>query len=106
MKRIIIAFPLALLVSLLSGCFFIKADLGLTSKPEPLQEESLAGEGKDKIVLMDITGVITSEEAGHGAGRRKRAGHARRWCGNSSTARGATRTSRPWCSGSTAPAAA
>ena len=47
---------------LLSGCFFIKR-LTLRPRPEPLEEQVIAGEGKDKIVLMDITGMITTEES-------------------------------------------
>jgi protease-4 len=74
MKRIMIGFPLALLFPLLSGCFFIKADLGLTSKPEPLQEQSIAGRGKEKIVLMDITGMITTEESAAALGASQEPG--------------------------------
>ncbi|OGW42491.1 MAG: hypothetical protein A2010_00885 [Nitrospirae bacterium GWD2_57_9] len=55
---------LTVLLSLqMSGCFFIKADLSLVSKAEPLQEQVIAGQGKDKILLMDITGMITTEES-------------------------------------------
>jgi protease-4 len=74
MKRLITIFSLVLLVSLLSGCFFIKADIGLASKPEPLQEQSIAGQGKDKIVLMDITGMITTEEAATALGATREPG--------------------------------
>jgi len=36
----------------------------LWPKVEPLQEKELTGTGKDKIVLMDLSGVISEEERG------------------------------------------
>jgi protease-4 len=41
---------------------------------QPLEERVLSGEGKDKIVLMDITGVITSEEGSSTIGGTKKPG--------------------------------
>jgi protease IV len=49
------------MVFLLSGCFF---NIQLWPKVEPLQEKELTGTGKDKIVLMDLSGVISEEEKG------------------------------------------
>ncbi len=50
------------LLTVLSGCFNIKVNV----IPEvlPLKERLISGEGKDKIVLIDISGVITSAEDG------------------------------------------
>jgi protease IV len=53
--------PYVLLVFLLTGCFF---NVQLWPKVEPLQEKELAGTGKDKVVLMDLSGVISEEEKG------------------------------------------
>lgn len=63
-----------LLAALLPGCFFIKADLSLVSKPEPLQEQVLAGQGRDKVLLMDITGMITTEESSTALGASRELG--------------------------------
>jgi protease-4 len=59
MKKIIIAALASILLSALSGCAILK--VSLIPEVQPLEEQVLSGEGKDKIVLMDITGVITSE---------------------------------------------
>jgi len=48
-------------VIMLSGCFF---NVQLLPPVEPLQEKQVAGAGPDKIVLMDLTGVISEEEKG------------------------------------------
>lgn len=57
-KTVIVAFAFILLPALF-GCTFFK--ISLMPEVQPLEEQVLSGEGKDKIVLMDITGVITSE---------------------------------------------
>ncbi len=62
MKTYIKVLGLAALLPLLAGCFIVKVNL--TPEAQPLEEQVLSGKGKDKIVLMDITGVITSEESG------------------------------------------
>jgi len=49
------------LLTLLSGCFF---NVQLLPQVEPLQEKQVAGSGSDKIVLMDLSGVISEEEKG------------------------------------------
>lgn len=61
----------AALSFVLTGCFVIKVNLG--ADEQPLEEQVIEGSGTDKIVLMDITGVITSEEGGAllGASREK-----------------------------------
>src|SRR5512140_1091722 len=62
MKRIMHRFlSVILLLSLLSACVVVKVNL--TSEAQPLEEQVIAGNGKDKILLMEITGVITTEES-------------------------------------------
>ena len=49
------------LLTLLSGCFF---NIQLLPKVEPLEEKDVSGAGADKIVLMDLSGMISEEEKG------------------------------------------
>ena len=72
MKRTIIAVLASTLLSALSGCTFLK--VSLMPEVQPLEEQVLSGEGKDKIVLMDITGVITSETSRSAFGGAKEPG--------------------------------
>ncbi|HUI25735.1 MAG TPA: signal peptide peptidase SppA [Candidatus Kryptonia bacterium] len=47
----------------LSGCVFISAAINpFGQRPEPLQEHVVSGEGKDKILLLDISHVISADE--------------------------------------------
>lgn len=44
-----------------TGCVFIRADLNpFRPRPEPLVEMTVSGEGRDKILLVDISRLITS----------------------------------------------
>jgi protease-4 len=52
----------AVLLLGISGCFII--NVNLTPESQPLEEQVIAGKGKDKIVMVDITGMITTEESG------------------------------------------
>jgi protease IV len=45
---------------LLSGCILFSVNLA--PSVAPLEEEQIAGSGKDKILLMDISGIISEEE--------------------------------------------
>jgi protease-4 len=72
MKKIIIAALASILLSALSGCAILK--VSLMPEIQPLEEQVLSGEGKDKIVLMDITGVITSEASRSTIGGTKEPG--------------------------------
>ena len=72
MKKVIFAALASILLAALSGCAFIK--VSLMPEVQPLEEQVLSGEGKDKIVLMDITGVITSEEGSSSIGGAKKPG--------------------------------
>jgi len=72
MKKTIGAVLTSILLFSLSGCTFLK--VSLTPEVQPLEEQVLSGEGKDKIVLMDITGVITSEAGRSAFGGTKEPG--------------------------------
>jgi protease-4 len=72
MKKVIFTALAPILLTVLSGCAFIK--VSLMPEVQPLEERVLSGEGKDKIVLMDITGVITSEESSSAIGGTKKPG--------------------------------
>ena len=61
----------SLLATTLSGCVFITGDLNpFSRRPQPLEERVISGSGDKKILLMDISGVITSEERGDSLGLR------------------------------------
>ncbi len=71
MKAIMKLLGLAVLL-VLSGCFVIKVNLA--PEAQPLEEQVITSDGKDKIVLMDISGVITSEEGSSLLGSGKQPG--------------------------------
>jgi protease-4 len=72
MKTIIRAAFVLMLLAGLSGCFVIK--INLAPETQPLEEQAIAGEGRDKVLLMDLTGVITSEDSGSVLGGKKEPG--------------------------------
>jgi protease IV len=48
---------------LLPGCVFITGNLNpFAAKPQPLEEHVVSGEGSDKILLLDISRTIISED--------------------------------------------
>lgn len=49
-----------MLLASLQGCTLLNVSLG--DATQPLAERTLSGEGRDKILLLDISGFITSEE--------------------------------------------
>ena len=58
----------------LPGCVFITGNLNpFAAKPQPLEEHVVSGEGSDKILLMDVSRTIGSEdeEAALGITRRE-----------------------------------
>lgn len=58
---------------LLPGCFFITGDINpFAQKPQPLEERQVGGEGRAKIVVTDISRMISEqdEESAMGLGRR------------------------------------
>ncbi|HUK99742.1 MAG TPA: signal peptide peptidase SppA [Nitrospirota bacterium] len=62
------AFALILLW-ILSGCTLLK--ISLSEEMEPLTERIISGEGKDKILLLDISGFIASEDSSSIFGSKK-----------------------------------
>jgi protease-4 len=68
-----LAFVTVAACAALSGCAVVLADFELFDrKPEPLRETVVQGEGDDKIVLLDISRVITAEEQESTLGLRRR----------------------------------
>ena len=65
-KRNILLFAGALffLSTAIQGCIFISGKGLLSMEPRPLKETRISGEGKDKILLMEISGLITEQERG------------------------------------------
>lgn len=56
---------------LASGCVLISGDVNpFSRRPQPLEERVVSGSGRKKILLMDISGVISSEERGDALGLR------------------------------------
>ena len=56
---------------LLSGCAFIK--MPLVPSAQPLREEVVDGEGRNKILIVDISGIISDRKRISGWGLRERA---------------------------------
>jgi protease-4 len=59
-----------LLTSWLSGCAFLR--VSLTEEVQPLAEKALSGRGKDKVLLIDITGILMSGESAPRLGEKKK----------------------------------
>lgn len=70
-KRYFLAFLLTVFQCLqVAGCSFVSVPMGGPTKP--LQERVVEGEGKDKVLIIDISGMISSREKSGlmGLGRR------------------------------------
>ena len=52
---------MAALLPALAGCMFMKVNL--KDEVKPLEEKVVSGDGRDKVLLMDISGMITSQES-------------------------------------------
>jgi protease IV len=61
MKRFFHSTLVLVLLWTLSGCTMLR--VSLTEEMQPLTERVISGEGKDKILLLDISGFITSEDS-------------------------------------------
>lgn len=64
---------MAMLLSTLSGCVFISGNLNpFSSAPMPLEEHVVSGEGRAKILLLDISNIISNadEQGPFGFGQR------------------------------------
>ncbi len=54
---VMVSLPLSLLCLLVLGCAHLTAPLGGPTRP--LEERVVAGEGKDKVLVIDVSGVIS-----------------------------------------------
>ncbi len=72
MKIIVRTVFALVLLAVLPGCFSV--NVSLVPEIQPLQEQVIGGQGKDKILLMDITGVITSDDLVPSVGSGKEPG--------------------------------
>lgn len=61
MKKTIIAALASLLLGGLNGCTFLKVNM--TDEVRPFQERAVSGRGKDKVLILDLSGVILSGES-------------------------------------------
>lgn len=64
MPRRYLVLSLLGMVLLLNGCAFVNANL--VTQARPLEETTLEGEGRAKILLVDLTGIISEKEEGGG----------------------------------------
>lgn len=70
MKKIIFLILVVVLLAGAGGCTFLKVNLG--GEVQPLEEKAIAGRGKDKVLVLDISGVIMSGERGTPLTERKK----------------------------------
>jgi len=63
------------LTTLLSGCVFISGTLNpFASTPQPLEERVVSGDGRTKILLIDISRIISAQEDEGALGMSRREG--------------------------------
>ncbi len=72
MKKLALSFLVLSLALASAGCTFLK--VSLTEEVQPLTERVIAGEGRDKILLLDLAGFISSQDGESLLGSRKRPG--------------------------------
>jgi len=65
-----INWSICLVFLIVTGCAFIRIPFFPTV--QPLQEQVLEGEGKAKILLLDISGIITEKKGSRGLGFRQK----------------------------------
>jgi len=65
MRRGVLALVLAVATT---GCFVSLGGLGSLGRVRPLEEETLEGEGRAKILLVDVSNVITDQPKRHAFG--------------------------------------
>ena len=58
MRRLIICCLVWLAVWLLAAAGCVTVKVNLFEEPGPLKEKTISGYGRDKILLMEVTGVI------------------------------------------------
>ena len=69
MKNIVITL-LCLLITLFTSCAFVNVPIMPTM--QPLEEQVLEGEGRSKIVLLDLTGTISAQKRDKGFGLKEK----------------------------------
>lgn len=72
MKKIIVAGVALMLLAGAGGCTFLK--VSIVPEVEPLTETAIAGKGRDKVLVLDISGVIMGGEHSPGLGEPKKPG--------------------------------
>jgi protease-4 len=72
MKKIVLFAIMLMMLSGMSGCTFLKVNIG--DEVEPLTEKAIAGKGRDKILVLDISGIIIGGETGSPLSDRKKPG--------------------------------
>lgn len=72
MKNIIFPAVILFLLAGAGGCTFLKVNIG--DEVQPLEEKAIAGKGRDKVLVLDISGVIMSGESGSPLSGRKTPG--------------------------------
>jgi protease IV len=72
MKKIVSAILLLPLVTAAAACTFLK--VSLTEETQPLSEQVIEGSGRDKILLLDISGFISSRDSDSMPGAAKEPG--------------------------------
>ncbi len=60
MKRVFLAAAVVVSLFFYGGCTLVK--VYIREEPQPLEERRVAGEGRDKVLVLDISGVITSRD--------------------------------------------
>jgi protease-4 len=68
-KTVLFAIMLMLLLGV-SGCTFLKVNIG--EEVQPLTEKVIAGKGRDKLLVLDISGIIMGGETGSPLSDRKK----------------------------------
>jgi len=61
-----------MLLSGMNGCTFLKVNIG--EEVQPLTEKAIAGKGRDKVLVLDISGIIMGGETGSPLSDRKMPG--------------------------------
>ena len=72
MKIRIVFVLVSLVLSALTGCTFLK--VSMIEEVQPFQEQVVSGRGKDKVLILDISGVIMAGESGAVPGGKTKPG--------------------------------
>ena len=72
MKKTIILYIAVILLAGTGGCTFLKVNIG--EEIQPLTEKVVSGQGRDKVLLLDLSGVIMSGEPGPSLAERRKPG--------------------------------